>query len=82
MAKNGCMIFVEYIDIVIPFKYRDYLEDILKLQGERYAPFNKIGRGNKGYLFRVSQELAGYLFQILEDTNKITKISLVQVVKS
>ncbi|WHY63655.1 HNH endonuclease [Cytobacillus firmus] len=76
--KNGWMILVEYIDLVRPFKYKDYMEDILKLQGERYAPFNKIGRGNTGYLFRVSRELAEYLFQILEDTNGITKTSLVQ----
>ncbi len=54
------------------------MEDILKLQGERYASFNKIRR-NKGNLFRVLQELAGYLFQVLEDTNGIIKTSLVQV---
>ncbi|WP_342026106.1 HNH endonuclease [Cytobacillus pseudoceanisediminis] len=75
--KDGWMILVEYIDLVRPINYKDYMEDILKLQGEKYAPFNKIGRGNTGYLFRVSLELAEYLFQILEDTNGITKTSLV-----
>ncbi|MGN7178157.1 HNH endonuclease [Cytobacillus sp. SAFR-174] len=79
--KDGWMILVEYIDLVRPIKYKDYMKDILKLQGEKYAPFNTIGRGNTGYLFRVSPELAEYLFQILEDTNGITKTSLVQANK-
>jgi putative restriction endonuclease len=57
------------------------MEDILKLQGEKYAPFNKVGRGNTGYLFRVSTELAEFLFQILKDTNGITRDSLIQANK-
>jgi len=50
----------------IPILYKDFMENILKLQVDKYAPFNKIGRGNTGYLFRVTPELADYLLTIVK----------------
>ena len=49
------------------------MEDILKLQDDRYAPFNKSGRGNTGYLFRVSKELANFFFEVIEATNLVLR---------
>jgi len=49
------------------------MEDILKLQDDKYAPFNKSGRGNTGYLFRVSKELANFFFEIIEATNLVLR---------
>lgn len=58
---------MEYNDLEIPIIYKDFIENILKLQGEKYAPFNKVGRGNTGYLFRVTLELTDYLLTIVKE---------------
>ena len=49
------------------------MKDILELQDNKYAPFNKSGRGNTDYLFRVSKELANFFFEIIEATNPVLK---------
>ncbi|MYL48295.1 HNH endonuclease [Halobacillus litoralis] len=67
--KDGFMVNAEYIDLSVPIVYKDYMNSILALQGEKYAPFNKVGRGNTGYVFRVSTELANFLFEIIEQRN-------------
>ncbi|WP_176546234.1 HNH endonuclease [Bacillus toyonensis] len=67
--KEGWIVNAEYHDLETPIIYKNFIENILMLQGEKYAPFNKIGRGNTGYLFRVTPELAEYLFTIVEEEN-------------
>lgn len=71
--KDGWLVEVQYRDMEKPITYKDYMKDILKLQDERYAPFNKSGRGNTGYLFRVSKELANFFFKIIEATNPVLR---------
>ncbi|WP_255263952.1 hypothetical protein [Peribacillus butanolivorans] len=66
------MVNAEYINLITPITYKDYMDTILMLQDEKYAPFNKSGRGNTGYLFRVSPKLADFLFDIVEKTNGYT----------
>lgn len=41
------------------------MEDLLKLQPAKYAPFNIRGRGNTGYLFDCSAEMATFLLKRL-----------------
>ncbi|WDW10698.1 HNH endonuclease [Priestia aryabhattai] len=71
--KDGWLVNVEYSDLEQPITYKNYMDDILKLQDDKYAPFNISGRGNTGYLFRVSKELANFLFEIIEGTNPILR---------
>ncbi|SDN46028.1 HNH endonuclease [Fictibacillus solisalsi] len=71
--KDGYMVEAEYINLVSPINYKDHMDSILQLQGEKYAPFNRAGRGNTGYLFRVTAELANFLFEIIERKNGHTK---------
>ncbi|MGP4063462.1 HNH endonuclease [Oceanobacillus sp. M65] len=71
--KEGWIVFAEYIDLESPIKYKDYMETLLELQGDKYAPFNNLGRGNTGYLFRVSTELADFLFGVIENNNGYSK---------
>jgi putative restriction endonuclease len=71
--RDGFMVEAEYINLAAPITYKDYMETILELQDEKYAPFNKAGRGNTGYLFRVSIELANFLLEIIEKRNGYTK---------
>jgi putative restriction endonuclease len=81
-GKKGWMVKAEYIDLKNPIKYKDFMDKILQLQGEKYAPFNVLGRGNTGYLFRVTTELADFLFYLLEDSNQITRESIILVNQS
>ncbi|MEC1436621.1 HNH endonuclease [Bacillus spizizenii] len=71
--KDGWLVNAKYINLEEPITYKDYMDDILKLQDEKYAPFNKSGRGNTGYLFRVSEELANFFFEIIERSNGISR---------
>ncbi|MED4676795.1 HNH endonuclease [Bacillus nitratireducens] len=71
--KKGWMVNVEYINLNVPIIYKDYMGGILELQDDKYAPFNKSGRGNTGYLFRVSTELANFLFNLIEKKNGYTR---------
>lgn len=70
---DGFMVEAEYINLTAPITYKDYMDTILELQDEKYAPFHKGRRGNTGYLFRVSKELANYFFEIIEKRNGYTK---------
>jgi len=71
--KDGWLVDVEYNDLEQPITYKNHMEDILKLQDAKYAPFNKSGRGNTGYLFRVSKELANFFFEVTEATNLVLR---------
>jgi len=71
--KDGWLVDVEYNDLEQPITYKNHMEDILKLQDDKYAPFNKSGRGNTGYLFRVSKELANFFFEVIEATNLVLR---------
>lgn len=68
--KDGWIVNAEYYDLEQPFVYKEYIEEIFKLQGDIYAPFNVLRRGNTGYLFRVTEELANYLFTKIRDKNE------------
>lgn len=63
--KEGWIVYGDYYDLKVPLVYKEHMDEILNLQGERYAPFNKIGRGNTGYLFKVTPQLAEYLFSLI-----------------
>ncbi|MBY0214557.1 HNH endonuclease [Priestia aryabhattai] len=71
--KDGWLVNVKYSDLEEPLTYKNYMEDILTLQDDKYAPFNTLGRGNTGYLFRVSKDLANFLFERIEGTNSILR---------
>ncbi|ADO57472.1 HNH endonuclease [Paenibacillus polymyxa] len=60
--QDGWIVDAEYRDISTPIKYKNYMNDILTLQGKKYAPYNLTGRGNTGYLFQITEELANFLF--------------------
>ncbi|MDN4078153.1 hypothetical protein QYF52_09415 [Paenibacillus polymyxa] len=63
--QDGWIVDAEYSDISTPIKYKNYMNDILVLQGKKYAPYNLAGRGNTGYLFQITEELANFFSQKL-----------------
>lgn len=48
----------DYAVINKPIKTADFKEDILKYCNVKYAPFDKTGNGNMGYLFEINRHLA------------------------
>lgn len=62
-AKDGRMIDCEYIKLIKPIKHSQYKEIILKYCNVKYAPFDKDGNGNMGYLFDLNRELARFFVE-------------------
>lgn len=62
-AKNGRMVKCEYTKIKNPIKHSEYKETIKEYCGVKYAPFDKDGNGNMGYLFDLNRELAKFFIE-------------------
>lgn len=56
--QAGRRVDCEYIVLERPIKTADYRDDILRLCNVKYAPFDKDGNGNMGYLYELNRELA------------------------
>ncbi|MBC6002989.1 HNH endonuclease [Paeniclostridium sp. NSJ-45] len=63
--EEGWIILVDYHKLKNPIKIDDFLDDIMKKQGQKYAPINKNGRGNQGYLYPINDNLGDYLIDII-----------------
>lgn len=68
-SDDGWGVHCQYISIQYPIVTSDYMDKLLELQPEKYAPFNRIGRGNTGYLFAVNYDFAKFLFDLLTKKN-------------
>lgn len=55
---DGRRIDCDYIYIEKPIKTSAFIDDIIRLCNVKYAPFDKTGNGNMGYLFEINKELA------------------------
>lgn len=55
---EGRRVDCEYILIVNPIKTALVRDDILRLCNVKYAPFDRDGNGNMGYLYELNRELA------------------------
>ena len=53
----GRMVECEYEIIENPIKTSNYVTDIIRLCISKYAPFDKNGNGNRGYLYEIDSEL-------------------------
>ena len=62
--REGFYTAVEYFILDHPVEVRDKIENILNLQPAKYAPFNRAGRGNEGYLFECGRALFDYFSEI------------------
>ena len=79
--QEGWRVDCEYIVLDHPIKTSNYREDILRLCNVKYAPFDKDGNGNMGYLFDLDRELAQIFMRAivkanvgLEDVDYVTKL--------
>lgn len=56
--EEGRRVDCDYIKIRNPIKTADFVEDIIRLCNVKYAPFDRNGSGNMGYLFEIDRNLA------------------------
>lgn len=56
--QEGRRVDCDYIPIKRPIKTAAFVDDILHLCNVKYAPFDKYGSGNMGYLYELNRELA------------------------
>ena len=66
----GRRVDCEYIVLDNPIKTSNYREDILRLCNVKYAPFDKDGNGNMGYLYELNRELAQIFMGAIVKANK------------
>lgn len=67
--NEGRRIDCEYMKIKSPLKTADYKDKILEYCNVKYAPFDKDGNGNMGYLFEINPELAKFFIDALTVKN-------------
>jgi len=56
--RDGRRVDCDYITIRNAIKTSDFLEDIIRLCNVKYAPFDRNGSGNMGYLYEIDRDLA------------------------
>lgn len=56
--REGRRVDCDYTEIKNPIKTLKFKDDIIRLCQVKYAPFDKDGNGNMGYLFDLNRELA------------------------
>ncbi|WP_060207226.1 HNH endonuclease [Sporosarcina koreensis] len=61
--NKGWRVNAKYYPITNPIVTSDHMDKLLKLQPESKAPFNKLGRGNTGYLFTANKNMAEYVIR-------------------
>ena len=71
--KDGRRVDCEYHVLKNPLKHGNYKEKILEYCNVKYAPFDKDGNGNMGYLFDLDQNLAAFFIQEIAKQNPEVK---------
>lgn len=67
---DGYRVDLEYNELENPIDVDKYMDDILELSPDKYAPFNIMGRSNSGYLFDIGNKLGEYLLKIVKENNR------------
>ena len=66
---DGRRVDSDYIMLQHPIKTSDHIDDIIRLCNTKYAPFNKYGTGNQGYLFEINREMANIFLEACSAVN-------------
>ena len=61
--NDGWKVDADYYLFKKPIKPKEYLEDIRDLQPDKYAPFDKNGNGNMGYLYEANKRLCVFFLE-------------------
>jgi len=60
---EGRRVDCDYTLITRPIKTANYVDEILKYCNVKYAPFDKNGSGNMGYLYEINRNLARFFIK-------------------
>lgn len=67
--KDGRRVDCRYYVLKKPLKHGDYKDIIIESCNVKYAPFDKDGNGNMGYLFDLNRKLAIFFLEEAADDN-------------
>lgn len=70
---EGRRVDSDYILLQNPIKTSDYIDDIIRLCNTKYAPFNKYGTGNQGYLYELNREMTKIFLEACATANPYLK---------
>lgn len=68
--QEGWRVDCDYMPFIDTIITSDYMNTLLKLQPKSDAPFNKLGRGNTGYLFEANKEMYEFLVKNIAAAQK------------
>lgn len=71
--REGRRVDCDYITIRNAIKTSDFVDDIVRLCNVKYAPFDRNGSGNMGYLFEINRDLARIFLRASADFNPALK---------
>lgn len=76
-GDDGWKIECQYFMMRYPIITSDYMDVLLQLQPNKYAPFNRIGRGNTGYLFDSNELMAKFILEklVIKNANELQMIT-------
>lgn len=77
--KDGRRVDCDYYVLKKPLKHGLYKEKILEFCNVKYAPFDKMGNGNMGYLFDLDYNLAAFfIHEIIKNNPEIRKLDFLK----
>ncbi|MDD4370573.1 MAG: HNH endonuclease signature motif containing protein [Anaerostipes sp.] len=78
---EGWRVDTQYIPFLEQIITSDIMDKLLELQPKTDAPFNRIGRGNTGYLFEANKEMYQYIIQqtALAQNNVLDKQRVIEL---
>ena len=71
--QEGRRVDCDYIILKQPIRTADYVEDIKRFCNVKYAPFDRNGSGNMGYLYDLNRELAKIFSSDIVKLNPVLK---------
>lgn len=79
LYKHGRRVDLEYTVLNNPIRTADYRDEIIEYCNVKYAPFDKDGNGNMGYLYDIDPRLASIFIQATADQNpELTGLDYIQ----
>ena len=77
--NDGMRVDLEVTLINRPILTSDFREDIIRYCNVKYAPFDKNGNGNRGYLYNIDSKLVSvFLKEIVKENKEIAELDYIQ----
>ncbi len=77
--KDGRRVDLDVTIIKNPIPTSDYKDEIIRYSNVKYAPFDKNGNGNRGYLYDIDPKLVSvFLKAVIKDNKDIKDLDYIQ----